>query len=71
MRLFCNGSRNGKVYSEDTQKLIDKKVKEILNNAYLVAKNLITTNKDLHIKISEDLLSKEEINKDEFDKYFA
>ncbi len=62
---------NGKVYSEDTQKLIDKKVKEILNNAYLVAKNLITTNKDLHIKISEDLLSKEEINKDEFDKYFA
>ena len=49
---------------------IDKKVKEILNNAYLVAKDLITKNKDLHIKISEDLLSKEEINKEEFDAYF-
>jgi hypothetical protein len=28
-------------------------------------------NKELHIKISEDLLLKEEINKEEFDAYFA
>lgn len=61
----------GKIYSEETQKLIDKKVKEILNNAYAIAKNLILENKELHIKISDDLLQKEEINKDEFNEYFV
>jgi len=42
-----------------------------LKNAYLTAIKLIQDNKDLHIKISEDLLQKEEINKEEFDAYFA
>jgi cell division protease FtsH len=60
-----------KPFGDDTQNLIDKKVKEILGNAYKTARELITKNKDLHIKISEDLLSKEEINKEEFDAYFA
>ncbi|MBW7954543.1 ATP-dependent zinc metalloprotease FtsH [Candidatus Gracilibacteria bacterium] len=62
---------NGKIISDKTQDLIDAKVKEVLTNAYNVAKDLITKNKDLHIKISEDLLSKEEINKEEFDNYFV
>ncbi|MGE4443485.1 MAG: ATP-dependent zinc metalloprotease FtsH [Candidatus Altimarinota bacterium] len=77
---FANDSVNGnhlgaegaaKPFSDNTQNLIDKKVKEILGNAYNTARELITKNKDLHIKISEDLLTKEEINKEEFDAYFA
>ncbi len=77
---FANDSVNGnhlwaewaaKPFSDNTQNLIDKKVKEILWNAYNRARELITKNKDLHIKISEDLLTKEEINKEEFDAYFA
>ncbi len=77
---FANDSVNGnhlwaewaaKPFSDNTQNLIDKKVKEILSNAYNTARELITKNKDLHIKISEDLLTKEEINKEEFDAYFA
>ncbi len=77
---FANDSVNGnhlwaewaaKPFSDNTQNLIDKKVKEILWNAYNTARELITKNKDLHIKISEDLLTKEEINKEEFDAYFA
>jgi cell division protease FtsH len=51
--------------------LIDKKVKEILAEAYKKTRDLILANKELHIKISEDLLVKEEINKEEFDAYFA
>jgi len=57
--------------SPETIKKIDAKVKEVLEKAYLVAIDLINKNKDLHIKISEDLLKKEEINKEEFEKYFA
>ncbi len=60
-----------KPFSDNTQNLIDSKVKELLSSAYQRAKDIINTNKDLHIKISEDLLVKEEINKEEFDWYFA
>jgi len=57
--------------SPETIKKIDAKVKEVLQKAYLVAIDLINKNKDLHIKISKDLLEKEEINKWEFEKYFV
>lgn len=60
-----------KEFSEKTQELIDVRVKDILKNAYKKAIETIEKNKDLHIKISEDLLQKEEINKEEFDAYFA
>jgi cell division protease FtsH len=60
-----------KPFSEKTQELIDMKVKQILANAYAKAREIILANKELHIKISEDLLVKEEINKEEFDAYFA
>ncbi|MDQ7009552.1 MAG: ATP-dependent zinc metalloprotease FtsH, partial [Candidatus Gracilibacteria bacterium] len=56
--------------SPETIRAIDSKVKEILQNAYKIAIKLINENKDLHIKISKDLLEKEEINKEEFEKYF-
>jgi cell division protease FtsH len=51
--------------------MIDIKVKEILAGAYKKAKELIEKNKKLHRKIAEDLLVKEEINKEEFDNYFT
>ncbi|MCH2188996.1 ATP-dependent zinc metalloprotease FtsH [Candidatus Gracilibacteria bacterium] len=57
--------------SDDTIKQIDKKVKDILKAAYNIAIQLIKDNKDLHIKISEDLLAKEEISEEEFSAYFA
>ncbi len=57
-------------YSDKTQEKIDEKVKEILAEQYDLAIKIINENKDLHIKISEDLLKKEEIDREEFDKYF-
>jgi len=60
-----------KPFSDETQKLIDKKVKEILLGAYAVARLLIETNRILHQKIADELLVKEELNKEEFDAYFA
>ncbi|MDP5038888.1 MAG: AAA family ATPase [Candidatus Gracilibacteria bacterium] len=60
-----------KEFGEKTQELIDKKVKEILKNAYNTAIKLITENKKLHEKITHDLLEKEEINREEFNSYFA
>ncbi len=57
--------------SPETIKKIDTKVKEVLEQAYQVAIELINKNKDLHDKIAKDLLEKEEINKLEFEKYFV
>jgi ATP-dependent Zn protease len=47
------------------------KVKEILSNAYKVAYDIISKNKKLHEKMSQDLLEKEEIDREEFAAYFA
>jgi len=60
-----------KPFSDKTQDLIDAKVKQILAWAYNKARDLIIKNKKLHEKIAEDLLIKEEINREEFDAYFA
>ncbi len=57
--------------SEATQKDIDSKVREILTQQYQRAIKMINENKKLHIKISEDLLEKEEIDREEFDAYFV
>ena len=56
--------------SDETTKKIDEKVKEILKDAYNTAIKIITENKDLHIKISEDLLKTEEISEEQFKNYF-
>jgi cell division protease FtsH len=50
--------------------VIDAKVKNILKDAYLVAIKLIQDNKELHEKITKDLLEKEEISEEEFKAYF-
>jgi cell division protease FtsH len=59
-----------KIFSEKTQELIDIKVREILKNAYKVASEIITKNKELHQKISDVLIQKEEMLKEEFDEFF-
>lgn len=57
--------------SEETQKKIDGRIKEVLDTAYKIAIDTIKKHKDLHIKISEDLLEKEEITREEFEAYFT
>lgn len=57
--------------SEETIVRIDKKVKEILAEAYARAVKLIKDNKALHERIAEDLLVKEELSEEEFGAYFA
>ncbi len=59
------------IISESTQKAIDLKVQEILKAEYKRAIELINKNKKLHIQISEDLLQKEEMDREEFDAYFS
>ena len=68
---FLDFQAKGKVISEKTQEKIDEKVREILKKAYEIAKNIITTNKDLHEKISLVLVEKEEILREEFDEFFS
>jgi len=58
-------------FSDKTMEQIDSKVKAILADAYKTAIRLIEENKELHIKITKDLLVKEEISEDEFKAYFV
>ena len=67
---YLGSEGSGKVISEKTQEKIDEKVRVILKNAYNRAKNIITANRDLHEKISEVLLKKEELLAAEFDAFF-
>lgn len=56
--------------SNKTVEAIDTKVKDILEEAYKKAKEIITKYKDLHKQIAEDLLEKEELSEEEFATYF-
>ena len=57
--------------SENTQKSIDSKVREILREQYERAIKLIKDNKKLHVQISEDLLEMEEMTREQFETYFV
>lgn len=57
-------------FSDKTMQEIDNKVQEVLSQAYKVAIKLIQDNKELHIKITKDLLKTEEISEEEFNAYF-
>lgn len=59
------------IVSDETIKQIDLKVKQILKEAYDTAIKLIKENKDLHEKITQDLLKTEEISEEQFAAYFA
>ncbi|MDD2870722.1 MAG: ATP-dependent zinc metalloprotease FtsH [Candidatus Gracilibacteria bacterium] len=64
------GANEEKKISEKAHEKIDAKVKEILDNAYDTAINLIKTNKELHEKITLALLEKEELSEEEFKSFF-
>jgi cell division protease FtsH len=56
--------------SNDTRKMIDIKVRTLLQEAYAHAGKIINKNRDLHEKIAEALLVQEEMTQDEFDAFF-
>lgn len=56
--------------SDETKHLVDKKVRELLHIAYEQAKKIISTHRDLHEKISQVLMKKQEMLQDEFDAFF-
>lgn len=60
-----------KDYSETSASEIDKLVTEIINTGYAKTKELITKNKSIIEKIAKDLIKKENILKEEFEKYFS
>ena len=66
------GSMNtpGNLLSQHTLEKIDAKVRTILLSAYDTTTKLITQYRDLHEKIAEELLIKEELTQAEFDAYF-
>ncbi len=67
---FLGAESQEKAISEDTRRMIDTKVRDILKQAYNQAREIITKNKDLHEKISQALLEKEEMLKEDFDAFF-
>ena len=68
---YLGAQSQEKAISQETRKLIDDKVRKILQDAYATATQIISENKDLHEKIAKDLFEKEEMLKDEFDAYFV
>ena len=57
-------------YGEDVATLIDKEVKDIVDECYAKAKKLISENMDVLKKSSELLLEKEKISREEFEALF-
>jgi len=55
-------------YSEDTAKKIDAEVDKIVKQAHVVAKNIVLKYKKYIDKIAQELLKKETLNRDEFEK---
>ncbi|MBC7503539.1 ATP-dependent zinc metalloprotease FtsH [Candidatus Gracilibacteria bacterium] len=56
--------------SNDTRKMIDEKVRGLLQDAYALATRIITVNRLLHEKIANALLIAEEMTQEEFDLFF-
>lgn len=67
---FLGGQGWNKVISDKTQDLIDSKVRKLLLDAYALAKKIITDNRDLHQKLADALLQREEMLQEEFDAFF-
>ena len=58
-------------YGEDVAALIDKEVKDIVDECYVKAKKLISEHMDVLKKSSERLLEKEKISREEFEGLFT
>ncbi|MBC7498597.1 ATP-dependent zinc metalloprotease FtsH [Candidatus Gracilibacteria bacterium] len=65
---YTEGQR--KDMSNDTRKLIDEKVRGLLQDAYTLATRIITVNRVLHEQIADALLIVEEMTQEEFDVFF-
>lgn len=68
---FLAAENNGKVVSDSTQNLIDEKVRSLLKSSYEKARSIITEYRELHEKIAQHLIEKEEMLQEEFDAYFT
>jgi cell division protease FtsH len=67
---YLGSVEEGTVVSDETKHLVDTKVRKLLLEAYETAKKIINSNKDLHEKISQILMKKQEMLQDEFDAFF-
>jgi cell division protease FtsH len=54
-------------YSDKTTEMADHKIKQLIADAYTKAKTILSDNKDRIEKITEVLLEKEYLSKEEFD----
>ncbi len=60
-----------KPYSEKTAELIDSEIKELVENAYLRAKKVLTEHKERHKKLAERLLEKEVLFSEDLEEIFG
>lgn len=67
---YLGAEAQQKAISDETRKLIDDKVRLLLQNAYALAKKIITTNLALHETVAKALLVQEEMTQEEFDAFF-
>ncbi len=58
-------------YSEEIAKKIDAEVSKIINNEYEEARKILLENRSLLDRISEELLQKETLEQDDFDKIMS
>lgn len=67
---YLGETADGNTISDETKLLVDKKVRELLHQAYNTSKKIITQYRDLHEQISQVLMSKQEMLREEFDLFF-
>jgi cell division protease FtsH len=67
-RALFGGGIDGKEYSEKVSSEIDAEVKKIIDNAYEKALNIITEHRPLLNTIAQELIEKETIEREEFEK---
>jgi cell division protease FtsH len=67
---YLGETADGNIISDETKLLVDKKVRELLHHAYESAKKIIIQHRDLHEKISNVLMEKQEMLREEFDLFF-
>jgi ATP-dependent Zn protease len=60
-----------KPYSEETGRIIDLEIQELVHEAEIICEKTLEDNLDKLHEISKDLLIKENINREEFLAYFS
>ena len=61
---------HSKMYSESFAALIDEEVRRIIDELYQKTKELLENNKELLQKLADELLEKETLNEEEFEKIY-